>query len=257
MKNIEEDTTRQVTFLRGDTISFNNIDWPVWRYVGFELETLAPVNLRNSTINNVAITSDSSLVIQDTSLYSAELQVINPVSGSLILKELLLFQQLIDKYDLKINDSCGFHVHVDLSEFVNRRDSRTLKRIVANFIRIQKELYSRFPTRQNNKYCMPLQHSLYKLYNQKGFQHFMRWSYRCNSVRSILTDGNNAAAKYFGINLHSLFYRGSLEFRIFPASLDIKQLATYISFCIEFIEESLEQKIYKLDELKNERFLFV
>lgn len=50
--------------------------------------------------------------------------------------------------------------------------------------------------------------------------------------------GHGHHSRYCGLNLHSHFYRGTIEFRIFNSSLNRKRVQTYIAICMAVVQDA-------------------
>lgn len=48
--------------------------------------------------------------------------------------------------------------------------------------------------------------------------------------------------RYYGLNLHSHFFRGTVEFRVFNSSLNPVRVQTYIAMCVALIEDAKSGK---------------
>ena len=62
-------------------------------------------------------------------------------------------------------------------------------------------------------------------------------------------------SRYAGINLHSYFYRKTIEFRIFNSSLNPERIQGYIAMCVAIVEDARRNnkrsiaKAYKLGSM--------
>jgi hypothetical protein len=45
-------------------------------------------------------------------------------------------------------------------------------------------------------------------------------------------------ARYYGLNLHSHFYRGTIEFRVFNSSMNARRVQSYIAICMAMVQEA-------------------
>lgn len=46
------------------------------------------------------------------------------------------------------------------------------------------------------------------------------------------------SSRYYGLNLHSWFYRRTIEFRVFNSSLNIERIQGYIALCVALVEDA-------------------
>lgn len=62
-------------------------------------------------------------------------------------------------------------------------------------------------------------------------------------------------ARYYGLNLHSWFYRKTIEFRIFNSSLNPERIQGYIAICVALVEDARRgnrrsiNKAYRLGDM--------
>ncbi len=64
--------------------------------------------------------------------------------------------------------------------------------------------------------------------------------------------------RYKGLNLHSVFYKGTLEFRIFNSTLHAGEIKSYIQLCLAISNQALEQKSarFRKTTSTNEKYTF-
>jgi len=142
-----------------------------------------------------------------------------------------------------VNETCGFHVHhgVDPEKFGNRELFQLL-RIVAIF---ENYIYQLLPEeRRVADTCRPLEIDLYEWFRRNGSKR------PAPLVKSLwYTPENRDDAKtspqrrlhptrYHGLNLHSYWYRGTVEFRYYPSVLDqpeeLMQWIIFTQFLVEW-----------------------
>ncbi len=121
-----------------------------------------------------------------------------------------------------MDESCGFHVHVDAQDFT--------------FAQIMKatELYSKHEQkldeyvsgdRRNdyNEYCGPVDELLHELRDQK-----------ISTLRQLMLGW---FGRYYKFNVAAYAKHGTLEFRHHEGSLDITKITNWIKFCVRFMED--------------------
>ncbi len=138
----------------------------------------------------------------------------------------------------KVNDSCGIHVHVDASP----HDVKTLRNIVnimaskedllykALDVQVDRQYYckkadTRFLDEMNHKRPRTMDELEAIWYNGQGgrYQHYDQTRYRA-------------------LNLHSVFSKGTIEFRLFNSTLHAGRVKTYIQLCLAISNQALNQK---------------
>lgn len=145
--------------------------------------------------------------------------------------------------EIQVNETCGFHVHhgVNPEEFGNQELFQLL-RIVAIF---ENYIYTLLPeNRRQAETCRPLEIDLYEWFNRNGSE---RKRPRVKNLwyspenRDDLTTPRHRKmhpTRYHGLNLHSYWYRGTIEFRYYPSVLDqpeeLMQWIIFTQFLVEW-----------------------
>lgn len=170
----------------------------------------------------------------------------------------------------KVNDACGLHVHVDARDY----DYMDVRKLVQFYELIEPAFFSLFPQRRwINQYCQPCGYSYAThirmdeplgLDDPKGLKDPLKKKKPDfkkaivesvfgkdgrPSTRSKYGDGNAHLVRYRQLNLYSYYYRGSVEFRGSPGSVDSEYIIQYSALCaglLDFAKEISERDIPKL-----------
>ena len=145
--------------------------------------------------------------------------------------------------EILVNETCGFHVHhgVDPATFGNQ-ELFQLMRIVAIF---ENYIYHLLPEeRRQAETCRPLEIDLYKWFRRNGTER------RAPLVKNLWYSPENRddaktpqhrklhPTRYHGLNLHSYWYRGTVEFRYYPSVLEqpeeLMQWIIFTQFLMEW-----------------------
>ncbi|MGB9813513.1 MAG: amidoligase family protein [Thermovenabulum sp.] len=153
------------------------------------------------------------------------------------------------------NSSCGIHIHVDAS----KHNEKTLKNIV-NIIYSKEDLIYKalgVPKTREEKYCRKVETYLIEVLNShkiKDMQEFEKVWYKGENGRNI----HYHPSRYHGLNLHSVFYRGTVEFRFFNGTTHAGKIKAYIQFCLAISHQALTQKCAKPKRTvtDNEKYTF-
>jgi hypothetical protein len=151
------------------------------------------------------------------------------------LKEMLA---LIRVHRGKVMKSCGLHIHINCKNFTDKQ----ILFIIKEFIACQKYIIKTFevhPDRLADTCKLLPRENLNKL-TEKQIHNFRKqtqeWSY----------DGYNGLLdeKYQALNVSHLRQGdyGTLEFRLFDATLSYKKLVAQIKWTLEFIKRSIERE---------------
>ena len=140
----------------------------------------------------------------------------------------------------KVNESCGIHVHVDAAAHT----ARTLRNI-ANIIAAKEDiLYKALKVRPNREsYCQKVDEAFLERLN-RGRPSAMTM----DTLEKLWYNGRGDRyhhydrSRYHGLNLHSVFYKGTVEFRLFNSTLHAGEVKTYIQLCLAISHQALTQK---------------
>ena len=153
------------------------------------------------------------------------------------------------------NKSCGIHVHIDASPF----DARTLRNIT-NIMASKEDLIYKalgVSVARQNRWCRPVEQRFLDELNRRkprsldGVEHI--W-YNGNSRRNSHYDDS----RYHCLNLHSVFQKGTVEFRLFNGTLHAGKIKAYIQFCLAIGAQALNQTCAsrRKTQTTNEKYTF-
>lgn len=151
--------------------------------------------------------------------------------------------RLFRKAGAVVNYSCGIHIHVD---GVNH-DAHSLRRIVKFFASRQYLVYEglQITPARSNQWCKPIATSLIdemaKIKNISRDEMESIWYSDANNGYSGRVDHSHYNhTRYHGLNLHSFFSKGTVEFRLFNSTLHAGKIKAYIQFCLAVSAWSIE-----------------
>lgn len=142
------------------------------------------------------------------------------------------------KAGARVNSSCGIHIHVDATPHT----AKTLRNIV-NIVAAKEDLLYKAlqvnVSREN--YCRKADTRFLDALNKSrpGDMRTLEglW-YQGPSRRGIHYD----ASRYHALNLHSVFSKGTIEFRLFNSTLHAGEVKSYIQLCLAVSYQALVQK---------------
>lgn len=171
----------------------------------------------------------------------------------------------IHNHDWFVNDDCGTHVHIGASDLspIDLAKLAILQNIIEPMIFGTLNEY-----RMETNYCKKTNREMVEKYIAKGdeitLQEVADFYYGWN-VNLEGSFGKYDGARYYGLNLHSYFYRqyknGSptVEFRYFEGCDDSEKAKAWIELCIKLVDfakyTTIEQllvigrEFYQVDEL--------
>ena len=159
------------------------------------------------------------------------------VTPPLNYSDIELLQNIIRKLrenGAKAHSSCGIHIHVDGANHT----AVSLRRLV-NFMTARQDLIYealQIGDRESN-WCHKLNKTL--LDARKKDKNLTKekaeeiWYSRANDGYCGGIDHQHYnATRYHGVNLHSFFTKGTVEFRLFNSTLHAGKIKAYIQFCL-------------------------
>lgn len=153
-----------------------------------------------------------------------------------------------------VNSSCGIHVHIDAS----KHDVRSLRNIV-NIMAAKEDIFYKALDikRARENYCKKVDKSFLEKLNKK----IPRTK---EQISNLWYNGTSRGhyhydeTRYHALNLHSVFQKGTVEFRMFNSTLHAGKVKTYIQFSLAISAQAINQ--HKASAIKtiteNEKYTF-
>lgn len=198
--------------------------------------------IRDNQSRQWKIVSDASIRCESrrgstpSSLYSVEF--VSPICR---YDDIETIQELIRKLrsaGAMVNNSCGIHIHVDSAT----HNEKTLRNIVNIMASKEDILYKALKVQvQRERYCKKADLRFLEELNKKrpkSMDQFESIWYNGNTGRHY--HYNNT--RYHGLNLHSVFSKGTIEFRLFNSTLHAGEVKSYIQLCLAISHQALVQK---------------
>lgn len=195
-------------------------------------------------------------IMSDSSIRAASLdQRCELVTPILTWNDIPTLQEIVRKLrraGAKVNDSCGMHVHIGAQNL----NAKQIRHLVNTFASREEIFYHALKVHENRReYCRPTDERFLNRLNQKKPATL--------DELEIVWYGNNGdhdyhydESRYTAINLHALFTKGTIEFRIFNATLHAGEVKAAIQFCaalVAFAKKST-RSIYRKVQTDNEKF---
>lgn len=185
---------------------------------------------------------------------SHSVEVVSPICK---YADIETVQQIVRKLrsgGAKVNDSCGIHVHVDAS----RHTPQTLRNIVNIMASKEDLLYKALKVNIDREYyCQKADLRFLddvNLRRPKTMEELERLWYNGSSRRDIHYD----QTRYHALNLHSVFSKGTIEFRMFNSTLHAGEVKSYIQLCLAISHQALTQQraMRTKNHSDNEKYTF-
>lgn len=153
------------------------------------------------------------------------------------------------------NGSCGIHVHIDVSPF----DPRTLRNITNIMAAKENLIYKALgvSVARQHRWCRPVEQRFLEELNSRrlrSMQEVERIWYDGDSRRHTHYDDS----RYHCLNLHSVFQKGTVEFRLFNGTLHAGKIKAYLQFCLAIGAQALNQSCAsrRKTQTTNEKYTF-
>lgn len=195
--------------------------------------------IKDQASRNWKVMRDSSInpVKNDYSHESIDEYKVELVTPPLNYDEIELLQTILRelrKNGAKTNSSCGIHIHVDGAN----HNPKSLRRMV-NFMTSRQDLiYEALEIKdRGNRWCQKLNSALLaelkknKDLSKETVEHIWYSDANDGYCGGIDHEHYNST-RYHGINLHSYFSKGTVEFRLFNSTLHAGKVKAYIQFCL-------------------------
>ena len=191
-------------------------------------------------------TFDSSIIAQKKSggrtVRAADEYKCEVVSPILTYEDMADLQEIIRQLRHKgafVNSQCGIHINVDASRYTPQT-LRNLVNIIASKEDILYKALRIDPARM--RWCKKTNERLIEAINRKKPQTMeaLKDIWYAGSTRG--RDEHYNDTRYHGLNLHSTFTKGTVEFRLFNSTTHAGEIKAYIQFCLAVSHQALTQK---------------
>ena len=179
--------------------------------------------------------------VQETSIKGGgAVEVVSPpLRGQEGLAQIAKVCAVLKEGGAKVNGSCGLHVHHDAKDFTCE-ELRELLQLVHLW---EGAIYTFLPPeRRKNETCLPMEIDLAEL--------AIPCDETCDTscrIREIWYSEENrydgsgtkyCKTRYHGLNLHSFWTNGTIEFRYLPSTLDAEKIFGWIGFTQALVERA-------------------
>lgn len=228
------------------------------RFVGTEIEA------EEGTFNYEELLKDlpkSTAMVSDGSVCGVEINT-PPAQGKALVDIITKACEALKKHNYKSTTKCGVHVHIDSRDF--RDNHKKIIQLIKTYYATEDLLFSMLPpSRWNSTYCKRLsQNWLYDSFKKKNVEADKAW-YKTEDVRRIAEAKRSKwGERYYGLNVHSLFFRGTIELRYHSGTLNPDKILKWVAINLRIFEWVMksydEETIKKLYDMETgyEKFRF-
>lgn len=228
-------------------------------YIGSYYDTYAALDRQGRQwkfMSDGSITAERKAGDQRVSASSEyRTEMVSPICS---YEDIIPIQEIIrelKKHGAITNKTCGIHVHVDASPF----DARTLRNITNIMASKEDLIYKalKVSVARENQYCHKVEERFLEELNQKKPK-------TLDGVERIWYGGDSRRyehyddSRYHCLNLHSVFQKGTVEFRLFNGTLHAGKIKAYIQFCLAISAQALNQACAsrRKTQTTNEKYTF-
>ena len=159
----------------------------------------------------------------------------------------------------RANESCGIHVHVDAAN----HNRQSLKNLIGIMYSKEDILFKALQVNEDRaqEFCQkvrePMMLKARKLSSDetKNLTELEKIWYEGFSDD---TTKKYNPTRYYALNLHSVFYRGTVEWRCFNSELHAGKVAAYVNLCLAISAQAIKQRstVMRKTQSDNELFTF-
>lgn len=175
-------------------------------------------------------------IVMTSSKYQCE--VVSPILSYDDIEDLQEIVRQLRHTGAFVNKKCGIHIHVDASRYTPQT-LRNLVNIIASKEDILYKALQIKPSRLG--FCRKTNEQLIKTINRKKPKTLeeLKDIWYADSLEE--RDEHYHSTRYQGLNLHSAFTKGTVEFRLFNGTTHAGEIKAYIQFCLAVSHQALTQ----------------
>ncbi len=138
-----------------------------------------------------------------------------------------------------VNSSCGVHIHVDAAPFTAQKLQNLVNIVAAKEDMVYRAL--QVDARREMHYCQKIDPRFLAEINSKKPQ-------TMEQLKDIWYNGEDGShehyhdSRYHCLNLHSVFQKGTIEFRAFNGEIHAGKIKAYIQFCLAITAQAYNQR---------------
>ena len=205
--------------------------------------------VRDNTHRVWSVVSDSSIRAENQ---YARCELVTPILRWSDIETLQQIVRELRRAGAKVNESCGLHVHIGAQGLTAQN-----LRVLVNTVASREEIFYHALKvhEERTGYCRPTNERFLRELNQKK-------PATIDELKPIWYgdtrnhDYHYDFTRYTILNLHALFTKGTIEFRIFNSTLHAGEVKTAIQFCaalVAFAKKS-RRTVYRKVQTDNEKF---
>lgn len=189
------------------------------------------------------LVSDSSIRTERTGGGTAgreyEVELVSPICT---YSDIPTIQEIVRKLKAngaKVNGSCGIHIHIDAATHT----AQSLKNLSNIMASKESLLFKSLKVKSNreNSYCQKVDKDFIERLNKQR-------KADKGTIQRLWYNGSDGSchhyhsSRYHALNLHSVWQKGTVEFRCFNSTLHAGKIKAYIQLCLAISHQAKTQK---------------
>lgn len=185
------------------------------------------------------------------------------VTPKLTYPELQKLQECVRrvrKAGAKVNSSCGIHVHVDASN----HNRQSLKNLIGIMYSKEDILFKALQVSESRaeQWCQKVREPMLRQARTLSADETPDLTKLENIWYEGFEDEDHSrrdhynGSRYYALNLHSTFYRGTVEWRCFNSTLHAGKVAAYVNLCLAISAQAIAQRSTVMRKTRSENELF-
>ena len=155
-----------------------------------------------------------------------------------------------------VNGSCGMHVHVDAS----KHTPQSLKNALSIMYSKEDILFKALNVNESRveRWCQKVREPMLRQARTLSSEE----TKDLTQLESIWYEGDIGNdehynwTRYYALNLHSVFYRGTVEWRCFNSTLHAGRAAAYVNLCLAISAQAIAQRSTVMRKTRSDNELF-
>jgi len=211
--------------------------------------------MSDASIHTECKTSSGYIPIDD---YKYRVEMVTPKLTYPELPKLQECVRRVRKAGAKANNSCGIHVHVDASN----HNRQSLKNLIGIMYSKEDILFKALQVNEDraSRWCQKVREPMLQQARKLSADE----TTDLTQLEYIWYEGNVSNrehynwTRYYALNLHSVFYRGTVEWRCFNSTLHAGKVAAYVNLCLAISAQAIAQRstVMRKTHSDNELFTF-
>jgi hypothetical protein len=228
------------------------------RFASLEIETS---NYGNPSAVNTATAKWQCSVVQDGSIDGFEINTA-PACGDVLIDQLTALSDALRQGGITTDRACGLHIHLDARDF----GYQDIQRLVITYSVLEPVLYAIVhPSRATNDYCLPCGDTyvdriingvkpdtkslkravVTTTYGEARDDRALQSAF--HGSRSAHYGSGATRARYYALNLHSWFMRGTIECRMHHGTVKAGTMISWAQLWLSIMDWVLKTPLTRLN----------